>query len=99
MHAAITVAIPEAEITKISGEEIYVGKTNHSQGITVASLDWTHKFLQDVNGVILNVVEVVSLCIDSESLDPVICQCIEDYHAARHIESLKSSVKKRRKIN
>lgn len=87
VDTTVSVTVPKAKVTEIASEKIYVCKAYNSQSIAVAPLYWSHEFLQDVNGVVLCVIEVVSLSINTESLNPVICLSFKYYYATRHVES------------
>lgn len=88
VDTAVAISVPEAEVAQVLGEQVDICEANNSKGICVLSLDWSNEFLQDVDGVVLRVVKVILLGVDSETLDLVVGNCIEDNYFAWHVEGL-----------
>ena len=72
VNSSVTISITEAEVAEITSVQIHIGEANNSQGVAVSPLDWSNKFLQNVNSIVLSVVEVILFGINSESLNPVV---------------------------
>lgn len=88
VDTAIAVSVAEAEVAQVFGEEVDIGETDDSKGVWVSSLDWSNKFLKDVNSIVLGVVEIVPLGVNSETLDLVVGLGVKDDDLAWHVECL-----------
>ena len=86
VNATVSIAITKAKVAKIFGKEINISEADDTECVSMLSLNWTNEFIQNLNCVKLSAIEQICLCINSKSIQTVICLGIENNHLAWHIE-------------